>query len=939
MNQVDIVTWLDAHADRSVHLCMDSRHVQAGDIFFAVPGRSTDGRAYVDQAIQQGAGVVVLEATDSAQLKQSVCAIVEHIEQAGVPVLQVGQLASVLGHVAHQWYGAPSESMSVVAVTGTNGKTSCVQWIAAALNAEAVPCGTIGTLGVTLPNGKNLGGALTTPDVLSVHRSLAALRDAGAEVVAMEASSIGIEQGRLDGVCVAVAAFTNLTHDHLDYHHTFENYQQAKMALFRRSELKAIVTNLDDSVGRQVFELAVSCPVTGYSLHGEPRAHVFANDVQAGRHGLVFHVNTPSGQAQMLTRLVGEHNVANLLLVAAVLEHLGWGLPKVARVLAALLPVEGRLQWVDPVVTTENPSMPLVVVDYAHTPDALERALIALRDLVTARHGRLVCVFGCGGDRDTSKRPVMGRIAARLADDVFLTSDNPRSEDPAQIIQQVLAGMPTSPVIEPDRACAILRAVWQAGPADVVLLAGKGHETYQEFASGRLPFDDREWARFALTWRQGLQISTDTRTLASGDLFVALTGEAFDGHDYVQMAREKGACAAVVEQWCDDPLPQFVLGNTRQALMRAATVWRSLFDMPLIAVTGSNGKTTTKEMIASILRAAHGEQAMMATRGNLNNEIGVPLTLLRLRREHRGAVIELGMNHPGEIPVLAQMACPTVALVNNAQREHQEFMHSVEAVARENGSVISALPPEGVAVFPGDDVFSDLWMGLSESRSVLRFGFESRYDIWVDHIRADQDLTRCVMHYDQKSADITLRAPGVHNLRNAMAAAACALAAGIELSIIASGLAAFTPVGGRMQPRRVASGFQVIDDTYNANPDSVRAAIDVLAGLTGKKVLVLGDMAEVGNDGPAMHAEVGAYALQQGIDELLVLGHASVHAARAFGEAALAFDALEPLMQALLARLPANVLVKGSRSARMERVLKALAERSPEFMAGDQHAA
>lgn len=933
MNQVDIVAWLRTHAAGGAHLCMDSRHVAPGDVFFAVPGRTTDGRRYLLQAVERGASSLVIEADPAASHHdaQSVppCPVPESI-----PVLYVSGLSRCVGHVAHEWYGRPSETVSVVAVTGTNGKTSCVQWLAAALNAESVPCGTIGTLGVTLPDGGNLGGALTTPDVLTVHRCLAALREAGAEVVAMEASSIGIEQGRLDGVRVSVAAFTNLTHDHLDYHLTLDNYRQAKMALFTRKDLGAIITNLDDPVGREIFALKSACPVTAYSLREAPDAQVKAHEIQAGRYGLVFNVSTPSGQAQLLTRLVGEHNVANLLLVAAVLEHLGWGLPKVARVLASLQPVEGRLQWVDPVpVKGVQPAAPLVVVDYAHTPDALERALVALRDLATARQGRLVCVFGCGGDRDVAKRPVMGRIASRLADDIILTSDNPRSEEPAHIMSQVLAGMPAEPVVEPDRACAILTAIWRAQPADVILLAGKGHETYQEFSSGRIPFDDREWARFALTWRQDLPVSTDTRTLESGDLFIALRGDAFDGHDYIEAARVNGACAAIVESACDDPLPQFVLGDTRQALIRAALTWRALHDLPLIAVTGSNGKTTTKEMIACILRAAHGDDATMATRGNLNNDIGVPLTLLRLRAVHKAAVVELGMNHPGEIALLAQMARPTVALVNNAQREHQEFMRSVEAVARENGTVIHALPDNGVAVFPGDDTFSDLWLTLAAGRPVLRFGFESRFDIWVDQIRADQDSTGFVLHYGSSVAELTLRAPGVHNLRNAMAAAACALAAGIELAVIARGLEAFLPVGGRMQPHRVAGGFQVIDDTYNANPDSVRAAIDVLASLKGKKILVLGDMAEVGDNGPLMHAEVGAYALEQGIDELLVLGDSSAHAARAFGPAARSFGQFDDLMAALLERLPANVLIKGSRSARMERVLKALAERSPEFMA------
>ncbi|MGA0585203.1 MAG: Mur ligase family protein, partial [Castellaniella sp.] len=318
-----------------------------------------------------------------------------------------------------------------------------------------------------------------------------------------------------------------------------------------------------------------------------------------------------------------------------------------------------------------------------------ERALEALRPLARDRGGRLRCVFGCGGDRDAGKRPLMGAVAARLADFVVVTTDNPRTEQPESIVEQIVAGMPGRPEIRLDRADAILEGIWGAGERDVVLLAGKGHETYQEVQHVRSVFDDREWARFALTWQQGAELSTDTRALSAGALFLALEGERFDGHDYLGAAAGAGARAAIVARRIPGAgLPQIVLGDTRLALRRAATAWRRRFRMPVIAVTGSNGKTTTKEMIAAILAAWCGEAGRLATRGNLNNEIGLPLTVLRLRPAHRAAVLELGMNHPGEISVLAAIAQPTVALVNNAQREHQEFMSTVEAVARENGAVL-----------------------------------------------------------------------------------------------------------------------------------------------------------------------------------------------------------------------------------------------------------
>ncbi|HET8596635.1 MAG TPA: bifunctional UDP-N-acetylmuramoyl-L-alanyl-D-glutamate--2,6-diaminopimelate ligase MurE/UDP-N-acetylmuramoyl-tripeptide--D-alanyl-D-alanine ligase MurF [Castellaniella sp.] len=914
MNTIDILTWLDERVERRADLCLDSRQIQAGDVFFACPGIAADGRAYMDEAVAAGAAAIVCAAGGNASAPSA------------VPVLVVEGLGELLGEIAHLWYGRPSDALAVIAVTGTNGKTSTVRWLADALNAEGTPCGTVGTLGVTLADGQNLGGVLTTPDVLTLHRSLAAIVRAGGMAAAIEASSIGIEQGRLDGVRVQIAGFTNLTRDHLDYHGTFERYRQAKLALFARAGLRSAVINADDEAGAQL--LAAPAPSghrVGYSLL--PGSAAFrAEDVQHGADGLVFNLVTPDGRAQILTRLVGEHNISNLLLVAGVLRELGWGLSRTARALAVLRPVPGRLQTVTAVggASAARPQ-PLVVVDYAHTPDALERVLTALRPVAQERGGRLWCVFGCGGDRDAGKRPLMGEAAARLADRVVVTTDNPRTEAPEAIIEAIVAGMPDRPGIQADRATAILDTIWRAGEHDVILLAGKGHETYQEIRHVRSPFDDREWARFALTWRQDPSLSTDTRGLPLGAVFLALRGDRFDGHDYLDAAAQAGARAAIVSApVAGARIPQIVLGDTRQALIRIATVWRRQFGIPVIAVTGSNGKTTTKEMISAILAAWWGEAGRLATRGNFNNEIGLPLTVLRLRPGHRAAVLELGMNHPGEIPVLAAVAQPTVALVNNAQREHQEFMNSVEAVARENGAVLQALPAQGVAVFPADESYCGLWQELAGGRPARRFGFADGAEVHASQIHAGMDRTEFRLHVGRETVAVTLHAPGRHNLRNALAAAACAAAAGAPLAAIAAGLGAFAPVGGRMRPERLPDGFQLIDDTYNANPDSVRAAIDVLAGLDGRRVLVLGDMAEVGDQGPAMHAEVGAYARQCGIDRLLTLGAACHEAARAFGEGARAFDALEDLLPELLAARPAHILVKGSRSMRMERVVQAL---------------
>ena len=431
------------------------------------------------------------------------------------------------------------------------------------------------------------------------------------------------------------------------------------------------------------------------------------------------------------------------------------------------------------------------------------------------------------------------------------------------------------------------------------------------------------------------RVHSDTRTLRAGDLFVALKGERFDGHDLLAAAKANGAAAAIAARGLTDAgLPGLQVADTQQALEQLATAWRARFHLPLIAVTGSNGKTTVTQMIAIILRAWLAGGAF-ATEGNYNNHIGVPLTLLRLRQDaacwHRAGVVELGMNHPGEIARLAKIAQPTIALVNNAQREHQEFMADVEAVARENGAAIEALGAAGTAVYPADDDHAPLWHQLAGARPQLTFALHGAADItaealWVSDETGDH--WALVLHTPAGAASLALRVAGKHNVKNALAAAACALAAGASLNAIKRGLEAFEPVKGRSQLKTATlhgTRVALVDDSYNANPDSVRAAIDVLAAMPAPRLLLLGDMGEVGDRGPAFHAEVGAYACERGIDHLWCAGAQSEHAVRAFGPAARHF-AEAPALIAARSELPAaaSVLVKGSRFMAMERVVQSL---------------
>ena len=424
-------------------------------------------------------------------------------------------------------------------------------------------------------------------------------------------------------------------------------------------------------------------------------------------------------------------------------------------------------------------------------------------------------------------------------------------------------------------------------------------------------------------------VSTDSRKINRGELFIALRGDVFDGHGFIATAKERGAVAAVVDaagaaslQECG--LSLLAVADTRLALGALAAAWRSRFSLPVIAVTGSNGKTTTKEMIASILKSAYGD-AVLVTQGNFNNDIGLPLTLLNLDASHRAAIIEMGMNHPGEIAYLARIARPSVALVTNAQRAHLEGMGTIEMIATEKGSVFVELDPQGVAVFLADDQWAALWRKQCADRRIMNYSFEHPADVTGRYLTHGLE-NQLEISVGGEQIEVSLALPGAHNARNALGAATVAVAAGIPLLAVRDGLNTFEGIKGRLQRRPGLNGAVLLDDTYNANPDSVRAGIDVLAATVGKKVLVLGDMGEIGDMTGQFHDEVGGYAKSQGIDLLLALGESSALAVHIFGSGGQHFKKVESLIDALSSELTpeTTVLIKGSRFMRMERVSDAV---------------
>lgn len=964
----------------------DSRRVVPGSLFVAVRGEKADGRAFIPEAVRRGCLAVVVEAgTDTGTL--------------AIPVLVVADTHAALAEAAAAWHGYPARHLRLIGITGTNGKTT-TSWLLEALllHAGHRP-GVIGTVDYRYhgPDGLHVlcQAPLTTPDPVTLQGLLRTMVDGGATHVVMEVSSHALEQNRLGPVQFDVALFTNLSRDHLDYHQTMERYFAAKKRLFERhlkEEGSAVIVH-ETADGESAWGERLAALLTdrrvfrcGFSAPSEVRA----TDLVQTMTGFSCVLHLGNEQGSFSSPLTGGYNVLNILAAAA--TGLGLGLPveQIRTGLARVGRVPGRLERV---TLADGAGGPTVFVDYAHTPDALENVLVSLRPLAT---GRLICVFGCGGDRDRGKRPLMGAIVARGADVAIVTSDNPRTEDPETIVAAVAAGaaetgrqlhevtalLTADPPVAGytvliDRRAAIRAACSLARPEDSVLIAGKGHEDYQILGTEKQFFDDRLEAANALAcWNtrnllaatggrlvSGRQhqvlrrISTDTRTIDPGDVFVALRGEQFDGHRYIDRAVAAGAAAVLVER-LPAGLPPEVLAievaDTLQALGALAAYRRRLFAprLRVAAITGSSGKTTVKELTAAIFAEAlagvrTGIDPLLKTRGNFNNLVGLPLSLLPVEAGHRLAILEMGMNAPGEIARLAAIADPDIGCINNVQPAHLQGLGSIEGVAAAKGELFAGMRPEAVRVVNCDD---PLVVALARAHRGRQIGFavtpRGRRHNPAVRVTRPRNLgeagMRFTLHVGDWSQRFTVPLHGAHNVSNCAAAAAIAHAASIQPEAIVRGLQRYTPVDKRLVVSELAGGLRVVNDAYNANPASMAAGLRTVAafGSGCRHLAALGDMLELGPDSERLHREIGVLVADLGYDFLAVTGaqaEAVADAAsrvgleaqrvRTFAEPRLMADWLEELRADGRIGSGDWLLVKGSRGMRMEGLIEELERR------------
>ena len=948
----------------------DSRKVEPGDVFVAVKGMRSDGHAFVSTAIERGAVAVV----------------VEHEVDAKIPQVIVPKASRALGPLVGRVLGDPAKAMTLVGITGTNGKTTTTYLVESILAAAGFKAGVIGTVEMRWPGG-SIPASYTTPTPQLLHDAFAKMREAGCTHVVMETTSIAVVQDRLAGLSFAVQAFSNLTQDHLDIHGTMAAYRDAKRELFATYLAKTgtAVVNIDDPEGEGMGAAA------GKALRGAADGH--AADIRVTKNestvkGITATIATPSGELVISAPpLIGHYNVANLALATGIAEALGIPHDRIAAGIAALPGVPGRVERV------KNDADLDILVDYAHTPDALRNVLGAVRPLTKRR---LICVFGCGGDRDPTKRPKMGAAVAELADLAVVTSDNPRTEDPQTIIDQILPAVPKPFFVDVDRRTAIRAAIAEATPGDVVVIAGKGHEDYQILGTTKIHFDDREEAAAAAQEREhrlvaGLardaagdqlgdgnvicdRVVIDSRAVRPGALYVAIRGETHDGHRFCLDAIKAGATAVMVDregkQWArgpsidgrserseDRPLPgprvplagapaaapellapelrdvrsaAIGVDDTGSALGKAARAHRRAWAKKLVAITGSAGKTTTKELTRAALATTGTTHA---AEGSLNNETGVPLTLLGLRLFHQFGVVEMGMRGMGQIEYLTRIAEPDVAVVVNAGTAHIELLGSTDKIAEAKGEIWMGLRPGGTVVRPVDDLRLEHWSRLhAPGARHVTFGELEGADVRLVKYTPTDAGGIALLDAFGEARTLELQLVGKHAALDACAALAAAHAAGASVDQALAGISRARPPAMRGEVVELG-GRRVIVDCYNANPASMAAALRTLAERAHgvPAIAVIGDMLELGDHGPGAHRDVGALAKELGIG-VVAIGELAKHVLETAGSDAEHVTTPADAAERALARTEKTggwILLKASRGMKLERVLDAMKERTP----------
>ncbi len=991
------IPWVLSPDPEIISIHYRAQDVEPGGLFVAIPGLVADGHEFIDEALTRGASVLITQ---------------KLVERDAI-IIEVENSRKALSTISSRYYANPSEKLTMIGITGTNGKTTTARLIEGMLLEAGIKVGVIGTLNYRY-SGKIYGNPMTTPESLDLQKILAEMIQDGITHAVMEVTSHAIDQDRIYSCNFDIKIFTNLSQDHLDYHGDMNSYWLCKKGMFTKifkpgsNDGKVFtILNHNDERGRELINELDNRPGEQevISVGFADTNAVWPQDFTYDLTGITGNISTHAGAFHFKSPLVGRYNLENILSTVGVGVALNLPLETIKAGIEAVNIVPGRLE---PILNNHGR---FVYVDYAHTPEALKNVLSALG---SSAGGRIICVFGCGGNRDKTKRPQMGQIASKLADFTVITSDNPRTERPLEIINQILEGTHKTTtnayrpselkagfqkkgyVVEPDRRRAIQLAILESRPGDTVLIAGKGDETYQIIGDRTISFDDRREAEKALTmlnvdgaetkgghskepihpnpkhntFSPGLQtrkpapwmsaeileaaggallcgdlkrsfsgISIDSRRISLDDLFIAIEGDVHDGHHFLGDVINQGVRGLLVNRDKANTLPfreyqkegLVCIGvkDTTRALGDIAAYNRKRTNVSVIAITGSNGKTSTRKMTAGVVKQRF---CTLAAQGNLNNVIGLPLNMLNFNYDHEWAVLELGMNRPGEIERLTEICSPEIGVITNIGPAHLEGLGSIDAVMRAKGELLDRIESTGTMILNADDP-RILQLAKGTSKNILFFGLAETAEVRAREVRKrGLGLSFSLVLPDDRIS-VDLKTPADFMVSNALAAAAVGHRLGLTPSEIKAGLESFDPVKGRMNILKTNRGIHIIDDTYNANPGSMEAAIRTLRILKDKNrgILVAGDMLELGEHAEAMHRKIGAIAAKSDISSIYVTGQFADAVATGAGDEYMESQNIftgskEAIIERITDQLnPGDwVLVKGSRGMAMETIVEDL---------------
>lgn len=914
-------------------LSCDSRLVQKGFLFFAIQGTQEDGLEYVPQAIQNGAIAII---TQQKNL------------QVPIPSYQVQNIRSCMALMSARFYQPHPKNL--VAVTGTNGKTSSVVFVREIWEAVGLKAASIGTLGTQSANFYSYNGR-TTSDSISINQQLQMLAKNGITHVAIEASSHGLDQNRLGGLYFQASAFTNLTQDHLDYHLTMENYLQAKMKLFseRTAPHGTIVLNADIPQFNRLYTIGKQQKfrILTYGKNGKELQLI---EQKLHKTGQELSLEIFGEKKTIYLPVAGSFQGMNVLCALGLAIGSGINEKKALDALTHLEAPDGRMELI---ATTKKGAS--IFVDYAHTPDGLEKALTSLRPHAK---NKLHVLFGCGGNRDKSKRPIMGEIASRLADVVIVTDDNPRMEDAALIRQQIMDKVYHGINIG-NRAQAIHTAICNLGKEDVLLLAGKGHEEGQIIQNKEYPFKDRLHALWAIkktentplwtsqeiakalhtTFNKDLTafgVSINTRTLQAGDIFIAVKGDSMDGHAFVSEALKKGAVLCITDHTFGekdvDSERILTVPDTKKALYQLAEFAKQRSHATRIGITGSAGKTTSKEMLVNALT---NQGHIHATYGNLNNEWGVPLTLANMPKDTDFAVIEMGMNHFGEMERLSRLVEPHIALITMIGSVHLEFFKNEAEIAQAKAEIFTHMP-KGIVVLNKDSPFFDLLKTQAIQKgitSIHSFGQNDQADFYLKSYKLYEGGSTVRAFYKDQEINYSLLFSGLHFILDSLGVLSIIQILNIDIQKAINNLSKMSPVQGRgaiIHVKKNGTEYTVIDDAYNANPNSMHASIQVLETFKGRKIAVIGDMLELGQKSELLHTRLIEDLEKSNVDKVYAVGPMmkKMYDKLPLKKRGGWQEKAELLQSELLAFIKTGdtILVKASNGMHLEEVVKALTE-------------